>query len=529
MIYATATAVGCFNNEGNKVSIKLMLATKLDSMSSSAKQPQSNDNNFLDALNNTKNTYPTKETPQQPIKDKQPTQHNDKDDISTKDDTEQSSSPITTAEEPVSSITTLVMDAPLPEISNIELIQESETPVTSEQVIETNAGVAPAIEQHAQESNITEVVTSDALPNKQSEAIQTPELLASAETTISTKTEDMSEEDIELPEAIASSEIQTLQPIVNAPIQTSDQESQMVSIESSDTTQHIKAPVEITQQGSEQDSQPKENMNQPALDTLKKQDGQTIQTEQPQAMEQAAISTPEAKNATSKASSDVKTQPKEHTIVESVKVEPIANSDTSNPEMSFGFNDETEKQFMEFENQKSDFKPIEHTEIGTKISASQEITTNIEPDKTDEAKSISNQIQSAVKSLSAVNGKSITITLTPESLGRIEVELTLKAGQISTIEIKAAKPETVAILEKNSQMLQDALKEVTGGNDASLSFNLKEGNHGSSQQENAKHVNVPVFDLDNIEQSEDTTVIATTTPKIDNVYNPNSSTVNIKL
>ena len=94
MIYATPPAVGCFNNEGNKVSIKLMLATKLDSMSSSAKQPQSNDNNFLDALNNTKNTYPTKETPQQPIKDKQPTQHDDIKNVATKEDTEQSSSPI---------------------------------------------------------------------------------------------------------------------------------------------------------------------------------------------------------------------------------------------------------------------------------------------------------------------------------------------------------------------------------------------------------------------------------------------------
>jgi len=218
-------------------------------------------------------------------------------------------------------------------------------------------------------------------------------------------------------------------------------------------------------------------------------------------------------------------------MVESVKVQPISDMSDTHPDMSFTSNDE--KLELDSQNlQQESSADIESFSTIAKPIITQTVDATTESEQTTDMKSISNQLKAAVENVHNINGKRITITLTPESLGRVEVELTLKAGQITAIEIKAVKPETLQILEKNSQMLQDTLKEVTSSNDASLSFNLKEGNHQHNQQEQkTSNANIAPFDLNDIDAKDvvPTQRTLTQTNNAQNNEKTTSSRINMKL
>ena len=219
-------------------------------------------------------------------------------------------------------------------------------------------------------------------------------------------------------------------------------------------------------------------------------------------------------------------QSEEFSIVESVKVETIADSDT-NPEMQFSFDEQSNDEAI-------DVADIEKPKQGINVEKPHSASAKVSDVKmTDEAtsfdkedvNSVVGQIKTAVQNVSNVNGKKITMTLNPESLGKVEVELTMKAGNITAIKITAEK-DAINILEKNAQTLQEALKEVHSANDASLSFNLKEGSQNSDEQQKANKTNQFLAEL----QSDDAKVVVSKNhTDIYDVKGDTDSTVNMKL
>ena len=79
---------------------------------------------------------------------------------------------------------------------------------------------------------------------------------------------------------------------------------------------------------------------------------------------------------------------------------------------------------------------------------------------------------------------SLTVTLDPVELGRVEVSIE-RSGAEAAIRVVAERPETLALLQRDAKELQRALSDAgVGQNGTSLSFSL--GNGGASQQE-ARH------------------------------------------
>jgi flagellar hook-length control protein FliK len=96
------------------------------------------------------------------------------------------------------------------------------------------------------------------------------------------------------------------------------------------------------------------------------------------------------------------------------------------------------------------------------------------------------QISAVIQKHGAIEGDSrITINLHPAELGSIDVDITVIRGLIKKIEFSASK-DTLAILTKDSGILEQALREVVKGDGASLSFSLKDGDPNKNHR--TKHV-----------------------------------------
>ena len=536
-------------------------------INTSTKQLQLDNNDFVKALssnlsNNTKNTYPIQEKPQQAPKEKQPTQLHSQSSAEPKTNTttnetvprentkrDSSDQPAKLVEqsammeEPMENENLMLSGSLIIDLEiatpSLELLvgisQQAEVDVVvngDEQIPTNNTPFSSNTSQpHTTESS--DVSDSTALPSLEL-FVSTGNITSSDETNM---TSVETEKEIFIPEAIASSEVQQLQPITT--LKTQEVAKEMLDISGIPIEAN---PTPKVATGSDDMSEPQlqQNLNENSTAAMDKQaiEQQVAQANPgPQITEQAAVISAQAGNVSDKKAEsraiEPKTQINPSSIVESVKVEPIQNLGNMNPGMSFGSSDESID--IEFQPTSQDLGEIPHFDVAAKPLPTQAMDADLQADlqtaATEDMNSISNQLKSAVQNIGAVNGKRITITLAPESLGRVEVELTIKAGNITAIEIKTVKPETLHMLEKNSQMLHDALKEVTSGSDASLSFNLKEGNHdGSQQQQNAKQANIPLFDINNIEQNDDVKVTprSTTQGDIYNVDGPNS-TVNMKL
>ncbi len=95
---------------------------------------------------------------------------------------------------------------------------------------------------------------------------------------------------------------------------------------------------------------------------------------------------------------------------------------------------------------------------------------------------VSKQITDAISQIRQNNATSLNFKLAPESLGEIEIKLEINnSGRVESIRINVEKRDTLEMIARDATILKDALKEVQNASGASLSFNLKEGNHGSNE------------------------------------------------
>lgn len=119
----------------------------------------------------------------------------------------------------------------------------------------------------------------------------------------------------------------------------------------------------------------------------------------------------------------------------------------------------------------------ENAQIGGK-QASAPVPTN----------QVSLAVNEAINASDATSGKKqITISLFPDTLGHVKVEIISAAGKdgaskIESIKIIAEKRETLEILEKSRIDLQKSLKEVTDSKEeSSLEFEMNQGNDGNQK------------------------------------------------
>ncbi|MES2215413.1 MAG: hypothetical protein V4485_05325 [Pseudomonadota bacterium] len=111
------------------------------------------------------------------------------------------------------------------------------------------------------------------------------------------------------------------------------------------------------------------------------------------------------------------------------------------------------------------------------------------------------QVSVAVERYAGREGDSrISINLYPAELGKVEVDITVQSGVIKEIKLYASR-DTLDVLMKDSVFLEKALQEVTKGEGASLSFNLKDGNQNESHKEKPEslHTNFNI-DLEVLEE-----------------------------
>lgn len=89
----------------------------------------------------------------------------------------------------------------------------------------------------------------------------------------------------------------------------------------------------------------------------------------------------------------------------------------------------------------------------------------------------------------AITGKhTMNVTLTPETLGRLDIQLDIDQGNIKTIKILVHKAESLEMINNDSQnlrILEQAIKEISGAEDAKLTFDLKGQNGENAYQDNA--------------------------------------------
>ena len=299
-----------------------------------------------------------------------------------------------------------------------------------------------------------------------------------------------------LPDAIVSSEVRQLQTIESPKIQTAEEapvtlEKQPNSANHEDSIDQG-TPVEAPQTKTTINEALKDNAPQSKNDNAEIKNPQVVELEAtPQIMQQTAAGSGEAKlnnMRENQANSKTEISKELSSIVASVKVE---NTNSNENEIPMDLNGEPNENLpilVDSEEVQQDFKPaIDSGAKPTAILTKEDTIVEQSIDEVKEMHSVSNQIKTAVQKLNDGIAKSITITLTPESLGRVEIEVNVKAGNISTIEIKASRPETLQLLETNAKILQETLKEVSAGNNASLGFGfLGKGNDGNNQKQEAQ-------------------------------------------
>lgn len=86
----------------------------------------------------------------------------------------------------------------------------------------------------------------------------------------------------------------------------------------------------------------------------------------------------------------------------------------------------------------------------------------------------------------AISNKSskISIQLTPENLGKIDIQLKFQDDIIEKIEIFTEKYDTLELIEQDIKYLENKIQEITKNSEISFSFNLKDQNKNSKQDSN---------------------------------------------
>lgn len=104
----------------------------------------------------------------------------------------------------------------------------------------------------------------------------------------------------------------------------------------------------------------------------------------------------------------------------------------------------------------------------------------------------SEQIKIALQENLASQKQKFTVSLTPESLGRVEVNIELYKGEISKVSFFTERQDTLDAIIKDSQILEQAVSEILSTEDLKFSFNLKQdqdnlmgGNQNQSAEQHA--------------------------------------------
>lgn len=93
----------------------------------------------------------------------------------------------------------------------------------------------------------------------------------------------------------------------------------------------------------------------------------------------------------------------------------------------------------------------------------------------------SEQITMAVRMATQQGKNQISLSMYPENLGSVDISIEFnKTGEVHSIKVFAEKPETLRLLIRDYAILERSLNEVVKADDASLSFNLKDGQNGNN-------------------------------------------------
>lgn len=84
----------------------------------------------------------------------------------------------------------------------------------------------------------------------------------------------------------------------------------------------------------------------------------------------------------------------------------------------------------------------------------------------------------------------ITVQLSPEHLGKIEIHLDMQDKAVNNIRISVEKQETLEMLQKEQRTLLSSIIEVTKSDEPSLSFDLKQNHHNFMQDEKEQRENL---------------------------------------
>lgn len=92
------------------------------------------------------------------------------------------------------------------------------------------------------------------------------------------------------------------------------------------------------------------------------------------------------------------------------------------------------------------------------------------------------QISMAVRSAVGRGQSEISLRMYPEDLGAVDVRIEFsEVGKVQSIKFFATKESTLELLQKDYSILERSLKEVVNAEDASLSFNLRDGKGEGSE------------------------------------------------
>jgi hypothetical protein len=94
---------------------------------------------------------------------------------------------------------------------------------------------------------------------------------------------------------------------------------------------------------------------------------------------------------------------------------------------------------------------------------------------------VSDQVALSIHKAVSTGTERMQIVLRPESLGRVDIHVEISNQSIREVKIFASK-ETLEFLIKDSQILEQAVRDISKGSDVQLSFNMRGDGTGQDQQ-----------------------------------------------
>jgi flagellar hook-length control protein FliK len=119
-------------------------------------------------------------------------------------------------------------------------------------------------------------------------------------------------------------------------------------------------------------------------------------------------------------------------------------------------------------------------------AASEKATVGLPPSGPQLPSAATQQVMAQIQ-LRSDKSSSISVQLSPAELGQVEIRLNIKSdGQVHTV-VMADKPETLALLQKDSSQLERSLQQAgLNANSENMSFNLRDQNQAQQSNQGRK-------------------------------------------